>query len=38
MKTLIAAVLALSAVAAVVAPANASPWTIYGAVSGAEGR
>jgi hypothetical protein len=38
MKTFIAALIALSTVAAVTAPASASPWTPYGVTSGAEGK
>jgi hypothetical protein len=38
MKTFIAALIALSTVAAVAAPANASPWTKYGISSSAEGK
>jgi hypothetical protein len=38
MKTVIAALIALSTVAAVAAPASASPWTKYGVSSGAESK
>ena len=38
MKTIIAAHVAVATIAAVAAPASASPWTQFGAVSGAEGR
>jgi hypothetical protein len=38
MKTFIAALIALSTVTAIAAPASASPWTPYGVTSGAEGK
>ena len=38
MKTIIAALIALSTVTAIAAPANASPWTKFGVTSGAEGK
>ncbi len=38
MKTFIAALIALSTVAAVAAPANASPWTKFGVSSTAESK